>query len=147
MFKNILSYFDTQDWKYHIPEPTKTVAWIGIGTESGKYHCIADVNEDLQRFIFFTICPTNIPLSKRREFAELIARINYNLFLGNFEIDFEDGEVRFKTSIVFESVELTSTIIDNIITSNLSAMDKNIGLITTFAFGGLSIEEAVKVLS
>ena len=143
MFRNILSYFDSQDWKYHVPEPTETVALLGIGTESGKYHCIADVNEDLYRFIFFSVCPTNVPSKKRREMAELIARINYNLFLGNFELDFEDGEIRFKTSIIYESVELTPTIIEHLITSNLIAMDKNIAVITTFAFGGLSIKEAI----
>ncbi|MDZ7879017.1 MAG: YbjN domain-containing protein [Saprospiraceae bacterium] len=144
MFKKILSYFDNQNWKYHVPEPTKTLALLGIGTDSGKYHCIADVDEDSHRFIFFSVCPTNVPSAKRREMAELIIRINYNLFLGNFELDFEDGEIRFKTSIIYESIELTPTIIDNIITSNLFAMDKNIAIITTFAFGGLSIKEAIK---
>ncbi len=144
MFKNILSYFDSQNWKYHVPESTKTLALIGIGTDSGKYHCIADVDEGSYRFIFFSVCPTNVPSAKRREMAELITRINYSLFLGNFELDFEDGEIRFKTSIIYESIELTQTIIDNIITSNLFAMDKNIAIITTFAFGGLSIKEAIK---
>ncbi|MCL1912447.1 MAG: YbjN domain-containing protein [Eubacteriaceae bacterium] len=37
--------------------------------------------------------------------AEFIARANYDMILGNFELDFHDGEVRYKTSaICFENV-------------------------------------------
>ena len=143
MFKDILSYFDSQQWQYHIPEPTKTLAMLGISMQSGKYHCIADVSEDFYRFIFFSICPTNVPSLRRKEMAELITRINYNLFLGNFELDFEDGEIRFKTSIIYETIELNHTIIDHIVTSNLVTMDRNIAILTTFAYGELSMEEAI----
>ena len=144
MFKNILSYFDSLGWKYHVPESTKTLALLGIEAVNSKYNCIADVDEDSYRFVFFSVCPIKIPPPKRREMAELLTRINYSLFLDNFDFDFEDGEIRFKTSILYESIELTPTIIGNIITSNLFAMDENIATITTFAFGGLSIEEALK---
>lgn len=147
MFKNILSYFDSQGWKYHIPQPEKALVVLGISTESGKYHCIADVDEDLYRFVFFSISPINVPTKKRKTMAELLIRINHNLFLGNFELDFEDGEVRFKTSIIYESVELTQTIIEHIITSNLLAMDKNIELITSFVQSRISINEAINKIN
>jgi len=32
--------------------------------------------------------------------AEFIARANYDMILGNFELDFHDGEVRYKTSAI-----------------------------------------------
>jgi hypothetical protein len=143
MFKNILFYFDTQGWKYQVPEPTKTLALLGIGSQNGQYPCMAEVQEDLYRFVFFSICPVQVPMSKRKAMAELITRMNHHLFLGNFELDFDDGEVRFKTSVVYESVELTVTLIDHLVKSNLAAMNKNIEILSTFALGRLSLKDAM----
>ncbi len=143
MFQNILFYFDNQGWKYQVPEPTKTFALLGVVTPKGQYPCMAEIQEDLYRFVFFSICPVPVPTSKRKAMAELITRINHHLFLGNFELDFEDGEVRFKTSIVYESVELTVTMIDHIIKSNLMAMNKNIEMIASFALGRLPFKAAL----
>jgi hypothetical protein len=147
MFKNILFYFDTQGWKYQVPEPTKTLALLGIGTQSSQYPCMAEIHEDLYRFVFFSICPVFVPASKRKAMAELITRINHHLFLGNFELDFQDGEVRFKTSIIYESVPLTETLIDHLVKSNLAAMNKNITMFSAFALGRLSLKDAMLQIS
>ncbi len=34
--------------------------------------------------------------------AEFITRANFGIVIGNFEIDFSDGEIRYKTSIDVE---------------------------------------------
>jgi Putative bacterial sensory transduction regulator len=144
MFKKILSYFDSRSWNYHIPEPTRTLVLLGISTDNGKYQCLAEVDEKLGSFIFYSICSTNVPSEKRKQMAELLTRINFGLSFGNFELDFEDGEIRFRTSILCESIELTNTMIEKIVTYNVSAMDTNFGIITIFSLGELSIEEAIQ---
>ncbi|HQR44383.1 MAG TPA: hypothetical protein PLX97_16920, partial [Gemmatales bacterium] len=42
----------------------------------------------------------------------------------NYEMDMNDGEVRFKTSIDAEGGELTKPMIDNLLRSNLISMDR-----------------------
>ncbi|MEY4938053.1 MAG: hypothetical protein RIS64_4412, partial [Bacteroidota bacterium] len=49
----------------------------------------------------------------------------------------------FKTSVVYESVELTVTLIDHLVKSNLAAMNKNIEMLSAFALGRLSLKDAL----
>jgi len=46
--------------------------------------------------------------SKRGAVAEFINRANYGIIIGNFEMDFADGEIRYKTSIDVQGDKLTS---------------------------------------
>jgi hypothetical protein len=55
----------------------------------------------------------NVPEEHRTAAAEFVTRANYGLPLGNFEMDFADGEVRFKNSVSFAGEPLTDTLIHN----------------------------------
>ncbi|MEO3704272.1 hypothetical protein [Trichormus azollae] len=46
-----------------------------------------------------SFCPQNTLKSQRMAVAEFIARGNFGIVIGNFEIDFSDGEIPYKTSI------------------------------------------------
>jgi len=70
------------------------------------------------------VWPNNIKKSKRTLVAELLTRINYGLKIGNFEIDLDDGEVRYKTSIMLEDESWTREIIRPVVFYNLSMMDQ-----------------------
>jgi hypothetical protein len=50
---------------------------------------------------------------------EYLARANFSLIIGNFEIDFDSGEVRFKTSIDVEGDELTYALFKPVVYANL----------------------------
>ena len=63
-----------------------------------------------------------VPSDKLQLMAEMLTRINSGLMIGNFEMDFEDGELRYKTSIDYEN-ELTDSLIHNIISVNIMTVD------------------------
>jgi hypothetical protein len=56
--------------------------------------------------------------------VEYLTRINYGLIIGNFEMDFDDGEIRYKTSIDVEDDPLTPALIRPVIYVNLLNMDR-----------------------
>ena len=68
--------------------------------------------------------PVHAPEDKRAAMAEFLTRANYGMMLGNFEMDYADGEVRFKTSIDCEGGTLVPRMIDNLLTNNLVSMDR-----------------------
>jgi hypothetical protein len=43
---------------------------------------------------------------------------NYDMIIGNFELDLRDGEVRYKTSIDFEGDRLSFAYINNLVYTN-----------------------------
>lgn len=144
MFKKILAYFQKQEWKYLIPEEDKCVALLGISTDNGKLQCILDVDEEQNKFIFFSIFPVNAPQQLRSEMAEFLMRINYSLFLGSFEMDFSDGEIRFKTSLIYENVDVSEKVIEHFIKDNIISMDNNFELINDFVSEKFSIKEFIE---
>jgi hypothetical protein len=52
-----------------------------------------------------------------------VARANEYVFLGNFELDFEEGTVSYKASIILEKAPLHDDIIKHLLFANLYAAD------------------------
>lgn len=145
MFNKIIDYFKSQAWDY-APVGNETSAILGIKGENGEFECLAEVNEENKKFIFFSIFSENIPLGKRLEMSELLTRLNFGKFLGNFEMDIDDGELRYKTSIYFGNLELTPEIVENMIMTNIATMDQSIGGFIQLIHGGKSAIEACQFI-
>ncbi|MEN9935191.1 MAG: hypothetical protein RLZZ387_1770 [Chloroflexota bacterium] len=111
--------------------------------ESGELRCYALVRVDLEQFIFYAVAGVKVPADRRPEVAEFITRANYGLRIGNFELSFEDGEVRYKSSIDFEDETLTNSLIRNVIYPAVRIMDEYLPGLLRVAFGGLSADDAI----
>jgi len=122
LFDSITEYFEADGWHIHrIDEDTAySVTFEG---KNGKWVCIAQVIEDDQEFVFYSAYPDNAPESKRAEIAELLTRFNYNLTFGNFEMDFDDGHIRFRTCIDITGHELGAMLIAQVVYRNVLTMD------------------------
>lgn len=84
-----------------------------------------------------------MPLEQRLLMAEFLTRVNYGLKIGNFEMDFKDGEIRYKTSIAVEGDRLTSPLVRELVCHNLSIMDNYFPGIMKVIYGGMSPEDAL----
>jgi len=82
--------------------PSQKVIKLGIAFENGKCDCFIDVRHEQKQVLILSIIPTLVPESHRLRIAEFIARANYGLIIGNFELDFEDGELKYKTSNFYD---------------------------------------------
>jgi hypothetical protein len=150
MFKRILAYFESQGWKYSLPkeiEDESHIAFIGIITNNGKFHCIIDVNEIDKKIIFFSIYPKNVPDELRNQIAEILLRLNYILFLGSFEMDFSDGEIRLKTSFIYDEYDISEQMLNHIIKGNIATMDNNFEFIGSFMNQKISMDDAIQFIN
>jgi len=106
---------------------------------------VADVKEDRGILVFYSIGSIKVPEPARVAAAEYLTRANYNLILGNFELDMSDGEVRYKTSIsVGEKGVLTSDLIRPVVLTNFGTMDLYMPGLLAVAMGGKNPAEAVR---
>src|SRR5262249_17088927 len=87
--------------------------------------------------------PSNVPEEKRVEVAEFITRANYGLVIGNFEMDYADGEVRYKTSVDVEGGELTAKMVENVIRANVMTMDRYFPGLMGVLYGDRDPAEAI----
>ncbi|WP_184549074.1 YbjN domain-containing protein [Mucilaginibacter sp. FT3.2] len=146
MLELLKSYFEQQNWKYSYGED-ETRLNVTINGENGSFECIAGYfNEETQGgFIFLSIAGSDCPDDKRLQMAELLTRLNFDQYLGNFELDFEAGEVRYKTSIVYNKIQPSLEVIDNLIKFNLTIMDKSLPGIIGLIYNDLTPLEAYKL--
>ncbi len=140
MFKQIINYLKEKDWIYTSIED-KTVIILGISGKNGKFQCIINVQKLDKKIILFSMFSSNIPENKRVGMAELITRLNYEKFLGNFDMDFETGQVRYKTSLFYGDSLVNDDIIDNLIMTNILTMDSSLDGLMQYIYGELTPQE------
>lgn len=110
---------------------------------NGEVTCFAQVRPDLEQFIFYVVMPVRVPEAMRVLMAEFLVRANYGLRIGNFEMDFEDGEVRYKSSVDFEGISLSPVLIRNTMYPAVQTMDRYLPGILSVVYGGRTPEEAI----
>ncbi|MEM8604328.1 MAG: YbjN domain-containing protein, partial [Cyanobacteria bacterium P01_H01_bin.121] len=111
--------------------------------DNGAWNCYAQALEDDQQFAFYSVLTVQAPVEKRPLMAEFITRANYSLIIGNFEMDYDDGEIRYKTSIVVQDSRLDSALIRQIVYSNLFRVDQYLPGISGVLESGLTPEQAI----
>ncbi|NES73010.1 MAG: YbjN domain-containing protein, partial [Okeania sp. SIO2D1] len=111
--------------------------------QNGKWTCYARTRVEQSQFVFYSICPVKVPKPKRRAVGEFISRANYGMIIGNFELDFVEGEIRYKTSTDVEGLTLTLALIKRLVYTNVMMMDEYLPGITSVIKGEASPEEAI----
>lgn len=123
---------------------SQTIFNLGMELENGNYDCYIDLRTEENQVLMYTISTTKIPINQRVRIAEYISRANYNLIIGNFELNFEDGKIRYKTSYLYDPNFPNS---EEVFLKNMSAsfftMDKYISGIMSIIYANVSPESAV----
>ncbi|MEH2064475.1 MAG: YbjN domain-containing protein [Nostoc sp.] len=142
IFEAIINFFTTDDWPF-VQLPGKPALQISFQGENGKWNCYARARSEQSQFVFYSICPVNAPENKRLAIAEFLTRANYGMMIGNFELDFTDGEISYKTSIDVEGDRLSFALIQRVVYANVTMMDEYLPGILSVIYGNLSPEEAI----
>ena len=142
MLETVIQFFEESNWAYvrEDEEPTLQSAFQG---DNGEWSCYAFPDEEQQRFTFYSVCPVQAPEDRLMTVAELITRVNYGLVMGNFELDFDDGEIRFKTSIDVEGDRLSLALVERMVMANVEMVDMYLPGIMQVIYSGTSPAEAV----
>jgi hypothetical protein len=142
ILETVIGFFTEDDWTFTKlqGQPVLQMAYQG---DNGVWNCYAQAREPQSQFVFYSIYPTPAPEDKRLAMAEFLTRANYGLTIGNFEMDFNDGEIRFKTSIDVEGDLLTTDLIKQLVYANVMMMDHYLPGIQAVMDGEMSPEEAI----
>jgi len=72
-------------------------------------------------------------------------RLNASIFLGNFQMNFENGNIIYKTALFYQDIDLTINVLDNIVIPNVSILDDCTPIIMRLIYGNLSPLEAFQL--
>ncbi|MBZ0279494.1 MAG: YbjN domain-containing protein [Anaerolineae bacterium] len=130
IFNQMLFFFEQDEWPFDQIENLPAVR-TGFSGDNGQWMCYAHAREETEQFVFYSVLPVNIPANKRDAAAEFITRANYGMVIGNFEMNYEDGEIRYKTSLDVEGDELRFALIKQAVYANVATVDRYLpGLMT-----------------
>ncbi|MBD2135292.1 YbjN domain-containing protein [Sphaerospermopsis sp. FACHB-1094] len=142
IFEEIINFFKNDDWPF-VQLSEQTALQISFQGKNGKWNCYARAREEQQQFVFYSICPVNAPEEKRLAVAEFITRANSGMMIGNFELDFNDGEISYKTSIDVEGDRISSAFIKRLVYANVMMMDEYLPGILSVIYGNVSPVDAI----
>ena len=89
----------------------------------GTWKFYAQVVDEQDLVLLYSVCPLRVPAERRIEVSQLLTRANYGLAAGNFELDFEDGEIRYKTVLQIQGEGLDAAVVKRLVRSNGMAME------------------------
>jgi hypothetical protein len=138
----VKAFFEQDQWMYTQMQG-RTILRVGFQGKNGRWDCLARTRERLEQIVFYSIAPVKAPEDVRPEIAEYLTRANYNLIIGNFEIDLDDGEIRCKTSLDIEGGELRPKMVENLIYANVTQMDRYFKGVLMIIYGDASATQAM----
>jgi len=91
-----------------------------IPKENGSFLGMFQIREEQHEWVLDLMYEVKVPKNKREEVAEFLTQINAHLSRGTFEMNRENGEVRFSTLDIATDQSLTPEEVDYIVRSALS---------------------------
>ena len=142
IFEEMVNFFKLDEWPFYQTEG-KPILQTAFQGENGKWTCYARARVEQEQFLFYSICPVNAPDSKRMAIAEFLTRANSGTIIGNFELDFTDGEIRYKTSIDVQGDSLSFELIKQLVYANVTMMDEYLPGIMSAIYGEVEPKDAI----
>ncbi len=121
-------YFDEQQWHYNHYRPKSSVSdnndsqqshYLSFRMRNKNLDCgyLFRVQEHNNLLAVYGVLPFLIPESHQSAAMLLITQINYDMLIGNLEMDINDGEIRYKNAIDVEAVGMDESTIEHLLQS------------------------------
>jgi hypothetical protein len=110
-------------WESYPVDPEGVIAIDLRSPDSPVSDALAAIALKSERFIFYLNLARHCPVERQDQLVQLINLINWQLSIGNFEMDPKDGHVRFRSSIDFADAVLEPQLIRNHILAAMRATE------------------------
>lgn len=124
IISTIKNFLIEDEQKYDDSKEEHGIFQAGLQGNNDSYRMVFSGDDEKEQVLVLAIMKHNIPENKRKEVAEFLTRCNYAFAIGNLEMDFSDGEVRYRSSIDVEGGTLTSKMVHTLTYLSASCIDK-----------------------
>ena len=108
----VKSFLDEDDWRYSFDSDSGIFRFdLSLEGKLKEINYIILISE--YNYIVYGLCPMNAEEDCRAQMAEFITRANYGLKNGNFEMNFHDGGLRYKSFVDCEDSVIGNEAIKN----------------------------------
>ncbi len=135
--------FKQNEWPYERFEEDETVLQFDVSGQNAYYKGYVYTEENLRHMVVLVFVPNLVPENKRIAVAEFFNRANYGLSVGNFELDMEDGEARYRVAVDIEGGELSTTMVENMVGMGFILIDRYYPGIMALLYSDATPAEAI----
>jgi hypothetical protein len=140
--KAVQGFLRLMEWRWQEMEPTRYRVIVPGNT--ARWVWMAHWEEDDSFFASYSFSPANVPAKHRPAAAEYLMWANYNLRLGNFEMDYSDGQVCFKTSMIMNGIRPTPDLVKQVAFANFSTMDQYLPGLMSVIYGNERPKDVIR---
>lgn len=144
-YERLVQHLEEQDVKYRANDDSRMVCADFQG-EVGTYRLMAVVDEEGNLFQVLGLSHLRVPEGARPLIAEALVRANYGLVLGKFEMDFEDGELRFQIGQILIGGELPDEVIERSFTAAMAMLDRYLPAFLSVIYGNELPKDAIRTV-
>ena len=138
----ICAALDERVMPYEVEEEHSCVR-LEIRGREATYSSLLLANEEKGLVSCYVRLPSWVPEASRTAMCEALARANYALPVGNFEMDVNDGELRYKSGMDVEGGELVPRMVHNLFIAAVAMCNQYHPAFMRVIYGGATPEEAI----
>ena len=129
-----------KDWNFRAHDG---VIEMSVGSDSHQFPVRIQVREDTSLLVGMLTYTRKCPPEYRDNMVRFMNRTNFDFSMGGFEMDRSDGEVKYRSAIDVESLDLTATFINNFLRTVAMLGCKYADAVTTI-MDGKPVEAALR---
>lgn len=143
----VKSFLDENAWHYQFDSDAGIFHFgVNLHGKIKNVQYLVGINE--RDYIVYAISPLSVDQNEddqMRKMSEFVCRANYGLRDGNFELDFRDGELRYKCFMNCNGVIPTMNMIGSSIHCPAAMFDRYGRGIVQILFNDMSAEDAIEL--
>ena len=142
-YEKLIQHLDDRDVRYLTNGESRSIC-ADFRCDVGSYRIIAAVDAESDLFQVFGYSPVRVPEGARPAVAETIARANYGLKVGKFEMDVDAGELRFQAAQILTEDSLEESVIDRLLGTTMSMLDMYVPAVLSVVYGNELPKDAIR---
>ena len=142
-YQALIDHCEAGDLRFRADAEQKAV-FFSIRCDAATYDVVLLITHDDEIFQVYVVLPLGMGNEKMRPLvAEFVARANHRLAVGAFDVDMDDGRVRYHVGHVIGEGGLGNETIHRLIGTALNTADRYFPALTQVMFAGHTPADAV----
>jgi hypothetical protein len=141
-YEKLIQHFDAHEIRYLTNGDSQTV-WADFRGAVGSYRLVAAVDANDGLFQVFGYSPVYVPEGCKPAIAETLARANCGLKVGKFEMNYDQGEVRFQAAHILADSGLEDETIQRLMGTTMSMLNMYLPAVLSVIYGNELPKDAV----
>ena len=112
--------------------------------EAATWRFVAQAIDDRKLLVLYSILDPPVPVDRRPAIAEFVERVNRRLLVGAWQLDHDDGEVRFKTAVDGTTATLTTAMVRQVAELNITMVNRYFRALLLVALANISARDALR---